>query len=418
MTSEDGTDSGPRPAAPVDAAGAGAPPAGTALEVFRVSLELGLIAFGGPIAHLGYFERVYVSRCRWLEPAQYANLVALCQTLPGPNSNQVGFLVGLWRAGWPGALAAWLGFTLPSALLMYALARLEPMLHAPLALAVVHGLKLAAVAIVAQAVWAMAVRQCPDLVRALIGVAATVALLLAGAAYQFAALGAAAIAGMLFCRSLTLAPAAARRLCGARAGWIALTVFAVLLIGLPALALGAPHGYLALANIFYRAGSMVFGGGHVVLPLLRDALVPGGWVSDDVFLAGYGMAQAMPGPLFTISAYLGAAAAPAGATAAWSLVACLTIFTPGLLLAAAAAALWGRLAHHPLVPAALAGVNAAVVGVLAAALYDPVWTTTVTSGGDALVVFVALALLMRPGTRPLLVVALSVVASALSVLGH
>ncbi len=408
MTSEEG-----------GAADSPAGPPGSAVEVFRVSLELGLISFGGPVAHLGYFERIYVHRRRWLEPDQYANLVALCQTLPGPNSNQVGFLVGLWHAGWRGALAAWLGFTLPSALLMYGLARLEPMLHAPLALAVVHGLKLAAVAIVAQAVWSMAVRQCPDRVRAAIGAAATVALLLAGAAFQLATLGAAAAAGMIFCRALPLAAAAPRRLCGARAGWLALSVFAALSIGLPVLARGAQHGVLALASIFYRAGSLVFGGGHVVLPLLRDALVPSGWMSDDTFLAGYGMAQAMPGPLFTISAFLGAAAAPPGATAWWSLVACLTIFLPGLLLATAAAALWGRLAPHPLVPAALAGVNAAVVGVLAAALYDPVWTTAVKSGADAVLVILGLVLLMRARTPPLLVVAFCVVAAvAAATWGH
>jgi chromate transporter len=383
--------------------------------VLRVALLLGLTSCGGPIAHLGYFERTYVRQRRWLSAEHYGALVAICQVLPGPTSSQVGFLIGLHRAGWPGALAAWLGFTLPSALLMYAGAVLSARPERPLALAVVHGLKLVAVAVVAQAVWTMARRLCTDAPTRLIGVSAAALLLLAGsAAAQLGVLAASAIAGIVLCR-----PGAADAACGAvavprAAAWPALGIFLLLLVGLPLLAWRSPHGELALAAVFYRSGALVFGGGHVVLPLLRESLVPQGWLSDDRFLAGYGLAQAMPGPLFSVAAYLGAVAAHGSVTGA--AVALVSIFLPGLLLAVAGVSLWGRLAPHPRVRAAMTGVNAAVVGVLAAALYNPVWLSAVRDGADVAVAGGGLALLVALRAPPLVVVVLCVAASVLRAL--
>ena len=375
-------------------------------EVLRASLQLGLTSFGGPIAHLGYFERTYVRERQWLSPEQYGQLVALCQILPGPTSSQVGFLVGLHRGGWRGALAAWLGFTFPSALLLYACARLATRLQGPLAAALVHGLKLAAVAVVAQATLRMARRLCTDSTTGLIAAAAALLLLaVGGAATQLLALAGAACAGWLFCRTAASAPAPSAGPASRRAAWSALALFGLLLCALPVLSWRLPHSDFALAQVFYRAGALVFGGGHVVLPLLRARLVPGGWLSDDAFLTGYGLAQAVPGPLFTVAAYLGALAT-ADAPAAGALIAVVCIFLPGLLLAVAGQSLWSQLSGHAGVGAALAGINAAVVGILAAALYDPVWTSAVRNGADVVVAAVALLLLERLRASPLLVVVL------------
>ena len=377
-------------------------------EVLRVALQLGLTSFGGPLAHLGYFERVYVRRLHWLAAEQYAALVALCQMLPGPTSSQVGFLVGLQRAGWLGALAAWLGFTLPSALLLYACARLSAQVEGPLAGAAVHGLKLVAVAVVAQAVWSMARRLCTDLPTALLAIAAAVVLLVigGGAAAQPAVLAVAGLAGAAFCRPVNSGlssevPAVSRVSASA-----VLTVFALVFVALAVLSRISPHGYPALALVFYRAGALVFGGGHVVLPLLRDALVPPGWLTDDSFLTGYGLAQAVPGPLFTVSAYLGAVAAhpaPLGAG-----IALVCIFLPGLLLAVAGRALWDWLARHERARRAITGINAAVVGVLAAAFYKPVWVSGVHDGADVAVAAASFAALQAWRVPPLLVVILCV----------
>jgi chromate transporter len=386
---------------------------GRALEVLRTALRLGLTSFGGPVAHLGYFERVYVRERGWLTPGHYATLVALCQILPGPTSSQVGFLVGLQRAGWAGALAAWIGFTLPSALLLYAAALLAARVQGPLALALVHGLKLAAVAVVAQAVWTMAQRLCTDVTTRLIALAAAALLLLStGAAIQVAVLAAAAVAGLLWCRTSLPAAAPPPPPIGQRPASLALTLFALLLLGLPLAAWRWPHSGVALANLFYRAGALVFGGGHVVLPLLSAALVPSGWLSDDSFLTGYGLAQAVPGPLFTVAAYLGAVAVP-DATAIGAAIAVLFIFLPGLLLAVAGAVLWSRLAQQSAVRAATSGVNAAVVGILAAALYQPVWVGAVRGGVDVIVAVAALALLQGLRAPPLAAVALCVACSLL-----
>jgi chromate transporter len=386
-------------------------PQGSPAEVLRVALRLGLTSFGGPIAHLGYFERVYVRERDWLSAEQFAALVALCQVLPGPTSSQVGFLIGLHRAGWRGALLAWVGFTLPSALLLYACARLATHVQGPLAGATVHGLKLVAVAVVAQAVWSMARRLCTDTSTALIALCA-VALLLASSdsGAQLAALAAGFTAGLVWCRPESVPLLATQSIVQQRAAWLALAASAVLLLALPLLAWRHPHTGIALAQVFYRAGALVFGGGHVVLPLLRAALVPTGWLSDDAFLGGYGLAQAVPGPLFTVSAYLGASAVPS-APSAGALIALVAIFLPGLLLAVAGSSLWTALAQRTRLRAGITGVNAAVVGILAAALYNPVWTSAVRDPADVAVAAGALLLLATQRVPPLVVVLLCVAAS-------
>jgi chromate transporter len=394
-----------------------APRTGQAGEVFLASLKLGLTSFGGPIAHLGYFERAYVRQRQWLTGDEYGSLVALCQILPGPSSSQVGFLIGLHRAGWPGALAAWLGFTLPSALLMVACATLAARVHGTLAQVVVHGLKLVAVAVVAQAVGSMAGRLCPDRATTAIALGAASLLLVAGgSAMQLVALGAGALAGAALCRdarpdgeklSIAIGPAIA---------WTALGAFTLLLIGLPILAALFPDSLIALSEVFYRAGALVFGGGHVVLPLLRDSMVPAGWISDESFLTGYGLAQAIPGPLFTLAAYLGAASNHVPSPAAGAAVAVVFIFLPGLLIATAGASLWSRLARHRNARASLAGINAAVVGFLGAALYDPVWVTAVHDGADVAIALVGLALLERWKTPPVAVVLACVLLSGIRAL--
>ncbi len=385
---------------------------GSVSEVLGASFRLGLTSFGGPIAHLGYLERVYVQERRWLGGAEYARLVGLCQLLPGPTSSQVGFLIGYHRAGWFGALAAWAGFTLPSALLMYAFAVFAPVVHGPLSRAVFHGLMLAAVAVVAQAVWSMARSLCPDWQRRGIAVLTAVLLLIyGGVQIQFAVLLLGALWGWALCRRVAPPVETVSSDIHFRVAWVALAGFAVLLVALTTLASTAPHGPIALANIFYRAGTLVFGGGHVVLPLLRAGLVPDGWVSDEAFLAGYGLAQGMPGPLFAVAAYLGAVSAPDHASALWATIALLAIFVPGLLLAIAGMSLLRRCTRLSGVPAILAGVNASVVGILGAALYNPLWTNAVHSGADAVVAIVGFLLLERWRTAPIIVVLLCVLAA-------
>lgn len=384
-------------------------------EVFRVTLGLGLTSFGGPIAHLGYFERAYVRERQWLSPDEYAGLVALCQMLPGPASSQVGLLVGLRRAGWAGAVAAWAGFTLPSALVLFFVARLAPRLHGPVFEAGLHGLQLVAVSVVAQAVWSMAQKLCPDRRRAGLALAAsTLMLVVGGAAVQILALVLGAVGGVLLCRDLPVLPALPTMPVSPRAGGIALVLFLVMLVALPIAGRAAPGSLLAMAGIFYQAGALVFGGGHVVLPLLRDALVPSGWLPDDLFLAGYGATQAMPGPLFAFSAYLGAAIAPSGSAALWSAVALVFMFLPGTLVALAGVPLWTWLARRPAAKAGLAGVNAAVVGVLGAALYDPIWTSAIQGDRDVAIAVVSFLLLERWRLSPFAVVGFCVIAALAS----
>jgi chromate transporter len=391
------------------------PARGGALEVFRVTFALGLTSFGGPIAHLGYFEQAYVRKRGWLSAEEYAGLLALSQLLPGPTSSKVSFLVGLRRAGWLGALAAWLGFTLPSAVAMYAFARIAPSMQGPALSAVVHGLKLVAVAVVAQAVWSMAQRLCPDRERTAIALTAAVLLLaIGGVSMQVTALMVGAAGGALLCRGVPVTSALPPIPISMRAGAVALAALLILLIALPLAGRAAPHSLWDLAGIFYRAGALVFGGGHVVLPLLRAALVPHRWLTDNSFLTGYGAAQALPGPLFTFAAYLGAVVAPAGEAPLWSFVALVFVFLPGILIALAGLPLWAWLGHRPTARAALAGINAAVVGVLGAALYDPIWVSAVANGRDVAIALVGFLLLDRWRVPPLTVVVFCTTAALLT----
>lgn len=371
---------------------------GTFPEVFRAFLKLGLTSFGGPIAHLGFFRDELVLRRKWLSDTDYADLVALCQFLPGPTSSQVGFALGLLRAGWRGALAAFLGFTLPSALMLTALALVAGRFQVLPDSGVVHGLKIVAVAVVAQAVLGMARSLCPDTTRAAIAVVALVALALMPLSFAMLAvivLGGAA--GLALCRPAPQQSKASAFPVSARAGGAALLVFVASFALLPLL---APLGHgLAMIDGFFRAGSLVFGGGHVVLPLLETETVAQGWVSPDLFLAGYGLAQAVPGPLFTFAAWLGAVGTlpPNGIWGA--MIALLALFAPGFLLLVAAFPFWSGLRRQPRAQSFMQGANAAVVGVLALALYDPVFTSAIHVKADfalAVLCFVALTVFRLP----------------------
>jgi chromate transporter len=380
-------------------------------SIFVVFLRLGLTSFGGPIAHLGYYRAEFVERRRWLSEAAYADLVALCQLLPGPASSQVGFAVGLSRGGLLGGVAAWLGFTLPSAVAMVLFAQGAAALTGPLSAGMLHGLQVAAVAVVAQAVWSMAVSLCPDRPRATIAVVATLIVTAAPTAIgQIAAILAAAAAGAWLCREVPAADRSARLSIPVPRSLAvaALAVFALLLIGLPIAAAVSPGPALAMATAFYRAGALVFGGGHVVLPLLHASVVEPGWVSEDAFLSGYGAAQAVPGPLFTFAAYLGAIMT-GWVGAALCLVA---IFLPGLLLVVGVLPFWASLGRGALMRASLRGVNAAVVGVLLGALYDPVWTKGIGGPADFALALVAFALLVIWKAPPWLVVLVSAAGGA------
>ena len=373
------------------------PPDRTAWQVFLIFLRLGLTSFGGPVAHLGYFRSEFVERRRWLGEAAYADLVALCQFLPGPASSQVGFALNLMRAGYAGALAAWAGFTLPSALALIALAL--GIAHAGDAVpaGALHGLKVVAVAVVAQAVWGMARSLCPDAPRRAL-MAASAALLIAwpGSVTQLLAIGVAGAIGLAWRRPAADAPHEPLAVpVTRRAGAVWLAVFFALLLGLPMLVATWPSHALAVADAFYRAGALVFGGGHVVLPLLQASVVPPGWVDGDAFLAGYGAAQAVPGPLFTFAAFLGASLQSAPTGWAGGLLALAAIFAPACLLIAGALPFWDSLRARPGVRAALMGINAAVVGLLLAALWNPVITSGIRGVGDALLALAALVALMR-----------------------
>ncbi|WP_210411612.1 chromate efflux transporter [Rhodoferax sediminis] len=378
----------------------------SAWMVFLVFLRLGLSSFGGPIAHLGYFRAEFVTRRRWLSERSFVDLVALCQFLPGPASSQVGIAIGLSRAGLPGALAAWTGFTLPSAILLTLFALGLSAWGDALPAGILHGLKVVAVAVVAQAVWGMARKLCTDAARIGIALAgACIVLLWPTAAGQVGVIAAATVLGLLCFKPAQdgahdALPVSVSR----RTGAMLLGLFFALLLGLP-LGLGVwPNQALAVVNAFYRAGSLVFGGGHVVLPLLQAAAVPSGWVTNETFLAGYGAAQAVPGPLFTFAAFLGASmtSAPNGwIGAALCLVA---IFVPSFLLVIGTLPFWEPLRHSVRTQAALAGVNAAVVGLLLAALYRPVWTSAIGRPQDFALALVALMALMAWKLPPWLVV--------------
>jgi chromate transporter len=381
--------------------------------IFAVFLRLGLTSFGGPIAHLGYYRTEFVARRRWLSEAAYADLVALCQLLPGPASTQVSFAVGLARGGLAGGLAAWLGFTLPSAVAMVLFAQGAAALTGPISAGMLHGLQVVAVAVVAQAVWSMARTLSPDRPRATIAIVATLIVTAAPTAIgQIAAIVAGAAAGAWLCREGPALGATERLSVPVpRAlALAALALFALLLIGLPIAVAVSPA--LAVVDAFYRAGALVFGGGHVVLPLLHASVVVPGWVGEEAFLSGYGAAQAVPGPLFTFAAYLGAIMTepPAGwPGAALCLVA---IFLPGLLLVLGVLPFWVWLGRAALMPASLRGVNAAVVGVLLGALYDPVWTKGIGGPADFALALVAFALLVVWKAPPWLVVLVSAAGGA------
>jgi chromate transporter len=385
--------------------------AGTALEVFRAFLKLGVSSFGGPIAHIGYYREEFVVRRRWLDQQAFVDLVALCQFLPGPASSQTGFSIGLIRAGYFGALAAWIGFTLPSAVIMVLFAYGAGALGGAAGAGLLHGLKLVATAIVAQAVSGMARTLCPDRQRASIAaLSALIILFSTSAMAQIGAIVLGGLSGLWLCRGAPpLIEGHIHMPVSRRAGLAALTVFFVLLIALP-LAQHVVHGSaIALFAAFYRSGALVFGGGHVVLPLLREAFVGPGWVSDDRFLAGYGAAQAVPGPLFTFAAYLGAAVNPTPHGIAGAALGLFGIFLPGMLVLLGALPFWDSFRKREDAQAVMRGVNAAVVGLLAAALYNPLWTTSVKSPADFGVALVGFVLLTVWRAPPLLVVVVSAI---------
>ena len=385
---------------------------GSAMEVFLAFLKLGLTSFGGPVAHLGYFRTEFVERRAWLDDRSYSDLVALCQFLPGPASSQVGIALGLARAGWLGALCAWTGFTLPSAavLILFALG-----INQWFALAqsgAVHGLKVVAVAIVAQAVWGMAKTLCPDRLRAGVAiVAALLVLAVPSAIGQIGAIVAGGIAGRWAVQLGQLQIAEHRDYgISKRTGAAMLLIFGLLLVLLPILAAAAQSPALSVISSFYQSGALVFGGGHVVLPLLQTGVVPNGLVTNDAFLAGYGAAQAVPGPLFTFAAYLGAVMT--GTLGGWGggLTLLVAIFVPAFLMVTGALPFWELLRQRNGVQRAMAGVNAAVVGVLSAALYDPVWTSAIHSRADFGLALGAFGLLVYGRQSPVLVVTLAAVA--------
>jgi chromate transporter len=384
-------------------------------ELFFVFLRLGLTSFGGPVAHLGYFHAEFVERRRWLDEHAYADLVGLCQFLPGPASSQVGMAIGLSRGGILGAIAAFLGFTLPSAVLLVLFALGLARFGNAIGGAWLHGLKIVAVAVVAQALWGMGKALAPDAKRATlaVGAAAVVSLAPTGAG-QIGVIVAGALIGWAFLRSDLALPQSSLPVPVKRStGALLLAAFFLLLIGLPAAAQGSGNYVLELFDGFYRAGALVFGGGHVVLPLLQAIVVPRGWVSNDAFLAGYGAAQAVPGPLFTFAAYLGAISSrtPAGWTGA--AIAVAAIFLPAFLLVAGILPFWEGLRRHAGIKRAMLGINAAVVGILLAAFYHPVWTSAILGAADFSLAAAAFLLLVFWKWPPWLVVVLAAAATGI-----
>ncbi|WP_312722666.1 chromate efflux transporter [Stutzerimonas kunmingensis] len=377
-----------------------------AWTIFLVFLRLGLTSFGGPIAHLGYFRDEFVQRRRWLDERSYADLVALCQFLPGPASSQVGLAIGLLRGGYRGSLAAWAGFTLPSAIALTLFALGIATWGDALPDGVLQGLKIVAVAVVAQAVWGMARTLCTDAPRIAIALAAASTVLLLPFIWsQVAVIATAGLIGLIVFRPVSTEahvalPVAVKR----RAALTALALFFALLMLLPLLASGTDNPLLALLDAFYRAGALVFGGGHVVLPLLQAEVVQPGWVDRDTFLAGYGAAQAVPGPLFTFAAFLGASMNESPSGLLGAAVCLVAVFAPSFLLVIGVLPFWERLRRNRRTQAALAAVNAAVVGLLLAALYDPVWTSGIKAPEHFVLALLALAALMYWKLPPWLVV--------------
>jgi len=379
----------------------------SAISIFLIFLRLGLTSFGGPVAHIGYFRDEFVTRRQWLSEQSYADLVALCQFLPGPASSQVGLAMGLSRGGYRGALAAWLGFTLPSALALIVLAMgLVVFADGAVSSGLLTGLKVVAVAVVAQAVWGMARNLCPDAARlTLMAVATCLVLMLPTVYAQVGVIVAAGVVGLFAFKPVADDVIDDWQVPVSRsAGTVWLSLFFILLASLPVLLEVFPSQALALVDAFYRAGSLVFGGGHVVLPLLQAEVVPTGWVQEDMFLAGYGAAQAVPGPLFTFAAFLGAAMTSPPTAWLGGLICLLAIFLPSFLLIAGALPFWQQLRANVHMQAALMGVNAGVVGLLLAALYDPVWTSAIVGPKEFAMALVALIALMAWKLPPWLVV--------------
>jgi chromate transporter, chromate ion transporter (CHR) family len=383
-------------------------------EVLRVFLRLGLTSFGGPIAHLGYFRTEFVERRKWLDEKTYADLIALSQFLPGPASTKVGIAVGFFRAGYAGALTAWAGFTLPSALALVLFAYGVGRFGDALGSGWLHGLKVVAVAVVAQAVLGMMRSLAPDRDRATVAVAAAVIVLAFPTAWgQIGAIILGFAAGVTMLHVNVPADHVSLPLkVGRTAGAVLLTVFFAILLGLPLLIAVVPNHSLELFEAFYRAGSLVFGGGHVVLPLLQASVVPPGWVSNDAFLAGYGAAQAVPGPLFTFAAYLGAVMGPQPNGWLGATLCLVAMFLPSFFLTIGALPFWDELRRRPAAQSALRGVNAAVVGLLLAALYNPVWTSGISSGADFALAVAGFLLLFMWKVPPWLVVVLSAIGGA------
>jgi chromate transporter len=385
---------------------------GTPVEVFRVFLKLGLSSFGGPIAHLGYYREELVVRRKWIDEAGYVDLVALCQFLPGPASSQVGFSLGVLRGnGLLGGLAAWLGFAMPSALILLAFGLGAAAFTGPIAEGFLHGLKLVAVAVVAQAVWGMTRTLTPDRTRAAIALGAiAVAITVAGSFGQIAAIALGAVAGLGLCRNGANVPSGRLRFpVSRRGGATALAIFAALFVIPPVL--GGGNQAASLFEAFYRSGALVFGGGHVVLPLLQAEVVAPHWVTNETFLAGYGLTQAIPGPIFTFAAYLGAVMQPSPNGIVGSAIALVAIFLPGMLLVYGMLPFWDELRSGETMQAAMRGANAAVVGILGLALYTPIWTSAILTPRDF-----ALALggflLLTVWTTPSWVVAMLLAAAA------
>jgi chromate transporter len=396
------------------------PTAASLAEVFRAALGLGLTSFGGPIAHIGYFRREYVERLHWFDDRAFADLVALCQSLPGPASSQLGIAIGARQAGMLGGIVSWVGFTVPSAIALVLFGLLSG--SADLSTAGwLHGLKLAAVAVVAQAVYLLARSLAPDWPRRTLALAGmAIALLWTTPFSQLAIIVGGALVGWLVLSSPALSgetEAPAARLpspIGRRVGAVALVLFFALLVGLPIVRAATGSTGVAMVDTFYRTGSLVFGGGHVVLPLLHAGVVDPGWVGEDRFLAGYGAAQAVPGPLFSFAAYLGAVSVPPLGGWAGATVALVSIYLPSFLLLFGVLPFWDRLRESAGFRRALVGANAAVVGLLAAALYTPIWTGAIESAADIAIAVAGLALLALGRLPPIAVVVLAALAGQLT----
>ncbi|MDH3286790.1 MAG: chromate transporter [Betaproteobacteria bacterium] len=384
------------------------------ISIFTIFLKLGFTSFGGPIAHIGYFRHEFVEKRNWLDDNSYADLVALCNFLPGPASSQIGMALGISQRGLQGALAAWLGFTMPSALALIGFAYGFTAFGIASDAGWLHGLKIVAVAVIAQAIWGMGKNLCPDRSRATLAIVATLIVFLWPTAWgQIFAILIGGIIGWRYFEPVALhSPENVKFPLSKTVAVVAWVLFFGLLFGLPSLATVVENNTLSIFDSFYRTGSLVFGGGHVVLPLLHNEVVPPGWVRDDVFLAGYGAAQAVPGPLFTFAAYLGTinAVEPKGFTG--GMLALVAIFLPSFLLVAGALPYWDALRQKKHVQSALRGVNAAVVGLLLAALYNPVWTTSIQDTGDMALALIAFGLLMFWKLSPVYVVAVTAVGGA------